>query len=164
MRKVIITLLITSFGISYFFFNKNEKLNKEVKNAKKVNDSLVLIINKKDSIIKNIQDTLVINQPSKTTVEKKKDTNIVATWYQAHGSKTYSGEHFHKDSLTAAYYTEMDTYLRVTNKNNGKSVVVRVTDRMGSRTKNKIDLSKKAFEEIANINSGRVKVIVEVIN
>jgi rare lipoprotein A len=161
MRKVIITLLITSFGISYFFINKNEQLNNKIKNAQKVNDSLTSIIGKKDSIIKSIQDTISLDKIEKPTVEKRKD--IIATWYQAHGSKTYSGEHFHRDSLTAAYYTKMGTYLRVTNKNNGKSVIVRVTDRMGSKTKNKIDLSKKAFEEIANINSGRVRVIVEVI-
>jgi len=108
----------------------------------------------------------------KTEVKVKEELNIVesepitciATWYNLHGNKTASGERFHKDSLTAAYnFVKLGTYLKVTNINNEESVIVKVTDRMGNKTANRIDLSISAFDSIANLSSGKVKVIIEVI-
>jgi rare lipoprotein A len=85
-----------------------------------------------------------------------------ATWYNMHGHKTASGEIFHKDSLTAAYnFSKLGSYLRVTNVSSGLRVIVKVSDRMGNRSKNHIDLSKCAFDSIANPKCGRIKVIVE---
>ena len=87
-----------------------------------------------------------------------------ATWYNMHGHKTASGHRFHKDSLTAAYnYAKFGDILRVTNITNGLSVFVKVTDRMGNKTKNRIDLSKCAFDSIGNPSSGRLNVKVEKI-
>jgi rare lipoprotein A len=91
-------------------------------------------------------------------------TPHIATWYNLHGNRTASGERFHKDSLTAAYnFVKLGTYLKVTNINNEESVIVKVTDRMGNKTANRIDLSISAFDSIANLSSGKVKVIIEVI-
>jgi rare lipoprotein A len=91
-------------------------------------------------------------------------TPHIATWYNLHGNRTASGERFHKDSLTAAYnFVKLGTYLKVTNINNEESVIVKVTDRMGNKTPNRIDLSISAFDSIANLSSGKVKVIIEVI-
>jgi len=84
-----------------------------------------------------------------------------ATWYNPHGAKTASGLRFHKDSLTCAYnFSPFGTLLKVTNTTTGLSVIVKVTDRMGIKSKNHIDLSKCAFDSIANIRSGVVKVEV----
>jgi rare lipoprotein A len=97
------------------------------------------------------------------SIEKKVGVHS-ATWYNPHGAKTASGERFHKDSLTAAYnFSKMHSYLIVTNVSNGLSVRVRVTDRMGNKSRNHIDLSKCAFDSIGNPNSGRLKVTVEEI-
>ena len=91
-------------------------------------------------------------------------TPHIATWYNLHGNRTASGERFHKDSLTAAYnFVKLGTYLKVTNISNEESVIVKVTDRMGNKTPNRIDLSISAFDSIANLSSGKVKVIIEVI-
>jgi rare lipoprotein A len=91
-------------------------------------------------------------------------TPHIATWYNLHGNRTASGERFHKDSLTAAYnFVKLGTYLKVTNISNEESVIVKVTDRMGNKTANRIDLSISAFDSIANLSSGKVKVIIEVI-
>jgi len=96
-------------------------------------------------------------------IEDESVTHI-ATWYNLHGNRTSSGERFHKDSLTAAYnYVKLGTYLKVTNINNEESVIVKVTDRMGNKTPNRIDLSISAFDSIANLSSGKAKVIIEVI-
>ena len=53
--------------------------------------------------------------------------------------------------------------LKVTNTVNNLSVYVKVTDRMGNKSRNHIDLSKCAFDSIGNPKSGRIKVIVEEV-
>jgi rare lipoprotein A len=57
----------------------------------------------------------------------------------------------------------MGSYLRVTNIYDSASIVVKITDRMGNKSKNLIDLSKCAFDSIGNPRSGRIKVFVEEI-
>ena len=55
-----------------------------------------------------------------------------ASYYsnRLHGRRTSDGSRYHKDSLTCAHRTlPFGTLLKVTNKNNGKEVVVKVTDR-----------------------------------
>lgn len=92
------------------------------------------------------------------------DGECIATWYDMHGSKTASGTKMHRDSLTAAYNSvPLHTKLMVTNPMNNKSCVVTVTDRMGNKSINRIDLSYAAFGKLANRSQGKVKVIVTVV-
>lgn len=54
--------------------------------------------------------------------------------------------------------------LLVTNIANNKSVVVRCVDKIGKRfAETRIDLSKAAFERIADLDEGVVEVKVEVL-
>ncbi|MBO4719103.1 MAG: septal ring lytic transglycosylase RlpA family protein [Prevotella sp.] len=78
------------------------------------------------------------------------------------GRMTASGERMHHDSLTCAHRTyPFGTLLKVTNPANGKSVIVRVTDR-GPYVKGRIiDLSARAAREIGIIAQGIAPVIVE---
>jgi len=78
------------------------------------------------------------------------------------GRKTASGERMHHDSLTCAHRTyPFGTMLKVTNPANGKSVIVRVTDR-GPYVKGRIiDLSARAAREIGIMAQGIAPVIVE---
>ena len=62
---------------------------------------------------------------------------------RATGARTSSGERLHHDSLTCAHRTyPFGTILRVTNERNGKSVLVRVTDRGPHRRGRIIDLRR----------------------
>ena len=81
-----------------------------------------------------------------------------------HGNKTTSGEKFSIYKLTAAHRTlKFGTMVKVTNTDNGKSVVVRINDR-GPFTKSKlIDLSPAAFEELASLSKGVINVKIEVV-
>jgi len=82
-----------------------------------------------------------------------------------HGSPTASGEVFHLDSLTVAHkLLPFGTVLLVTNKKNGKSVKVRVNDRLPSRSNRVIDLSYYAAKEIDMIREGLVQVTIEAIS
>ena len=89
----------------------------------------------------------------------------LASWYgqQHQGLKTASGEAFDMNKLTAAHRTlPFGTRLRVTNVENGKSVVVRVNDRGPHVPGRVLDLSYRAAQALGITGSGvaRVEVIV----
>jgi rare lipoprotein A (peptidoglycan hydrolase) len=91
-----------------------------------------------------------------------KEVHHTATWYDLHGSKTTSGQRMHRDSATAAYnFAPLGTHLLVTNMHNNKSCVVKVTDRMGNKKKQHIDLSKAAFGFISDHGVGKIKVTIK---
>jgi rare lipoprotein A len=76
----------------------------------------------------------------------------VAAWYQ-HAGKTASGERYNPNSLTAAHRTlPFGTRLKVVNKENGKSVYVRINDRISlealKRKKLTIELSRMSAHRI----------------
>lgn len=89
-----------------------------------------------------------------------------ASWYGPgfHGRKTANGERFNQGSLTAAHRSlPFGTKLKVTNKRNGKSVVVRINDR-GPFIRGKfLDLSKGAASKIGMIRTGSGSVCVAKI-
>ena len=91
-----------------------------------------------------------------------------ASWYGKpfHGRLTASGERFNMNDLTCASNThKMGTKLKVTNKSNGKSVVVRVNDTGGFKKYGRtLDLSKGAFAKIANIDKGVINIKIKEIN
>jgi rare lipoprotein A len=90
----------------------------------------------------------------------------VASWYgpQFHAKRTASGEVYNMYDLTAAHrILPMQTRIRVTNLENGKSVVLRVNDRgpfVGNRI---VDLSYKAAQELDVIRPGLARVRVEAL-
>lgn len=94
-----------------------------------------------------------------TTVSKFKQSGA-ASWYgrQFHGRKTASGETFDMNAMTAAHSTlPMNCYIKVTNKTNGKSVVVRVNDRPTQKGK-VLDLSYGAAQIIGLTQKGNVSI------
>lgn len=119
------------------------------------------------------QDSIkkVVTADSLKEVEAKKyklhKKNAHASYYadKFTGRKTASGKIFDNKKYTAAHRKfPFGTKLRVTNEANGKSVIVEVTDR-GPFTKGKeIDLTKKAFMEIASAKyGGHLKVTIEIM-
>ena len=88
-----------------------------------------------------------------------------ASYYskKATGARTRSGERLHNDSLTCAHRTHpFGTMLKVTNPKNGKSVVVKVTDRGPFGRGRIIDLSWRAAKELGMLAQGVAMVLVEV--
>lgn len=79
------------------------------------------------------------------------------------GNYTKSGEIFDKNKLTAASNKlPLGAVIKVINKENGKSVVVRIND-SGAMPNHVIDLSEKAFKKIADLKQGRIKVKINII-
>jgi rare lipoprotein A len=81
-----------------------------------------------------------------------------------HGRTTAFGETFDENGMTAAHLTlPYNTVVKVTNKENGKELEVRITDR-GPYTKGRIlDLAKAAFLEIAELEEGYVHGQYQII-
>mgnify|MGYP000847307571 FL=1 len=81
---------------------------------------------------------------------------------KATGARTSSGERLHHDSLTCAHRSlPFGTRLKVTNLRNGKSVIVRVTDRGPHHRNRIIDLSYGAARELGMLSQGIAMVEVE---
>jgi rare lipoprotein A len=90
----------------------------------------------------------------------------LASWYgdDFHGRLTANGEVFDMGALTAAHPTlPMPCYARVTNLNNGKSLIVRVNDRGPYHGNRLIDVSNKAAELLEFKGSGVAHVRVEYV-
>jgi rare lipoprotein A len=81
------------------------------------------------------------------------------------GRKTANGEIYDMNALTAAHPTyPFNTKLKVTNLQNGKSVEVRVNDRMPQFKNRIIDLSLAAAKKIDMISNGIQEVKIEVLS
>jgi rare lipoprotein A len=90
----------------------------------------------------------------------------MASWYGPgfHGNYSASGEVFNQNALTAAHRTlPFGTQVRVTNMDNGLSVVVRINDRGPFHGNRIIDLSTAAAHAIGLVHSGVAPVSVEVL-
>jgi rare lipoprotein A len=89
-----------------------------------------------------------------------------ASWYGSYfqGRRTTSGERYNRFKFTCAHKTlPFGTRLRVTNVKNGKSVVVRVTDRGPFRHQRIIDLSEAAARPLGVVDCGAATVVAEVV-
>jgi rare lipoprotein A len=87
----------------------------------------------------------------------------VASWYGSdfHGGRTATGETYDMDAMTGAHPTlPLPAWVRVTNLQNGRSVVVRLNDRGPFRKNRIIDLSRAAAEELDMIRFGTALVEV----
>jgi len=104
-------------------------------------------------------------------LENKEPTNYTigkVSWYgggedlgeEILNDKTATGEKFDHTAYTCASYLYLpNTMLKVTNIENGKSVVVRVND-LGPRKDlgRAVDLTRTAFQQIADLNDGIITV------
>ena len=78
--------------------------------------------------------------------------------------KTANGERFDQAALTAAHKKlPFGTKVKVTNVENGKSVVVRINDRGPFIAGRIIDLSRSAFSVIGHLDAGVLDVRIKVI-
>jgi rare lipoprotein A len=94
------------------------------------------------------------------------DETGIASWYgqNFHGGRTANGEIFDENALTAAHRTlPMPVNVRVTNLENGKSVILRVNDRGPYARGRIIDVSKAAARLLGFWGQGTAKVRVTYV-
>lgn len=125
-------------------------------------DSLVI---QPDSIPRLPKDTVL-------TDSVKSDERIlfgIASFYSSKldGTKTSTGEIYRNNKLSAASNDfKLNTWVRVTNLKNKKSLIVRINDRMHPKMQKKgrvVDLSRIAAKRLGFLTNGLAKVKVEAI-
>lgn len=108
-----------------------------------------------------VKDTILGDVIGKLNVYKK---SVHASYYadKFNGKRTASGIRFSNNDYTAAHKKfPFGTKLKITNEANGKSVFVEVVDRGPFVRSREIDLTKRAFMEIAK-NKGAGSMIVTI--
>lgn len=94
------------------------------------------------------------------------DETGIASWYGPgfHGKMTANGEVFDQNTVSAAHKTlQMPCLVRVTNLENGRSMVVRVNDRGPYANGRIIDMSRKAAQLLGFEGKGTAKVRVQIL-
>lgn len=89
-----------------------------------------------------------------------------ASWYGSdfHGRRTANGEIFSANAITGAHPTlPLPSYVRVTNQENGRSVIVRVNDRGPYVAGRIMDLSHRAAEMLGYVNNGHAQIRAEYV-
>jgi rare lipoprotein A len=165
-------ILVFTVSINLFFIGCSTKSTHSYSNVKhKVYSSnkndYSKTINKKDYIHPTMKSYVVHGvryYPREVNVGDK--FSGVASWYgpDFHGKLTSNGERYNMYEMTAAHKTlPMNTILKVTNRRNGRSAVVRVNDRGPFVATRIIDLSNSAAKKIDMIKTGTAPVTIEVL-
>jgi len=103
------------------------------------------------------------NDASRERYKETGKASFYADKYQSR--KTANGERFDQSALTAAHKKlPFDTNVKVTNIENGKSIVVRINDRGPFIRGRVIDLSRSAFSKIGDTSAGVINVKIETVN
>jgi len=90
-------------------------------------------------------------------------TTVVASWYQK-GKYTASGQRFDPNGLTVAHRTlPFGTKLKLTNPNNGKSIIVTVNDRGPFIRGTGLDVSRGAAQQLGFISKGKTRLQMQVM-
>ncbi len=118
-----------------------------------------------------VSDTTTKSDTDKNVLPKKQEGPLtgIASFYSSNldGTKTATGEIFRNKKMTAASnQLPLNTWVRVTNLKNGRSVIVRINDRMHPRMKAKgrvVDLSRSAAQKLGFLKSGLTRVKVEKV-
>lgn len=94
------------------------------------------------------------------------DETGIASWYGPgfHGNSTANGETYDQNELTAAHQTlPMPSYVRVTNLENGRSIVVRVNDRGPFANGRIIDMTRRGAQLLGFHQRGTARVRVQAV-
>ncbi len=108
--------------------------------------------------------------PASSEKESNNETKIkygVASYYadKFKGRQTANGEIYLPEKYTAACNAlPLNSWIRVTNIRNKKSVVVKINDRMNAKNNRLVDLSKIAAKKLNLVSYGVIKVKLEVLN
>lgn len=160
--SVLLTILNTGINTSI----AEAKSDKKLKSRPKVS---VLSEIENQSLEDVSDNNLTTKKPIIPLQEEKIIANSFsgrASWYGPgfHGRRTANGEIFNQNALTAAHPSlKFGTKVKVTNLNNGRSVIVRINDRGPYAGGRVIDLSAAAARSLNMVRSGVARVKVTIL-
>ncbi len=145
--------------------DKSAKTSESTTKEKAVSSAKIDSLKIKLKNVKSELDSLILSDANLKFKPLKK--NAHASYYhdRFNGRRTASGKRFDNNGFTAAHKKlPFGTIVKVTNEANGKFVIVEITDRGPFSKAREIDLSRRAFMDIAsNKNSGVVIVKIEEV-
>ena len=126
------------------------------------------LVNLTDSTKPVITDSI----PVKADSSKAEEDALygIASFYsiKLDGTKTATGEVYRNSKLSAASNDfKLNTWVRVTNLKNNKSIILRINDRMHEKMQKKgrvVDLSRIAAKKLDFLKNGLTKVKVEAVS
>lgn len=107
------------------------------------------------------------NNAPKRVISDDPVADGIASYYHDKfvGRQTSTGEIFSNNKFTAASNTlSLNTYVKVTNKKNGKFIYVRINDRMSRDNKRLIDMASICAKKLGYHYEGLAKVEVEIVD
>lgn len=123
-----------------------------------------------DRLVQNGNAAIIPPADSETAIDEADETHVgdgMASYYgkELAGNRTANGERFNPEELTAAHPSlAFGSKVRVTNLNNGQSVVVRINDRGPFTHRRVIDVSHAAAREIGMHRSGTARVSMALLS
>lgn len=169
-KFVVLAYVLLMVGMLFYIdVTVVKKVEKKLEDAESEIECLkvqILNLKRENSKLLKINDSLINLNPY--IVGK-------VSWYGGdfHGNLMANGKIYDKNGYTAASPLvkgttkpkyPFGTKLRVENIRNGKSVVVTITDTGGfADLKRELDLSEGAFDKIADLDSGIIKVKIEIV-
>jgi len=117
-------------------------------------------------VVKTAPESLTPGRVS-IAAQRKALLRGIASWYgeSFDGRTTANGERFDMYAMTACHPTlPFGSMVRVVNLRNGRSVIVRITDRGDLAEGRIIDLSFAAADKLAMTNSGLAPVVLQVLS
>ncbi len=114
---------------------------------------------------------LLLLAPISLFAQKKNPTELkgIGSFYATYfnGRPTATGETFKHSNFTAASNSfKFQSWVKVTNLDNNKSVIVRINDRMAVKSAKKgriVDMTKAAAKQLGVGISGLIRVLVEIV-
>ena len=164
----LVTVSVTSFmltacGAAELAINLAQKQNRAVEKKEQIANSGNIKANPRYKVGDAYQVAGVWYYPERNL---KYDETGVGSWYgdEFAGRLTANGEIFDPNKVSAAHKTlPMPSVVRVTNLDNGKSLVVRINDRGPFVSGRIIDLSREAARLIGYKDSGIARVRVQIL-
>lgn len=154
------------FLIAFFiFYSLNVFAQKSDTTARKSADTVLQ--KTKDSAMNAVTDS---GKPPISSIKNPKIVYGIASFYSRSldGTQTATGEIFRQTGMTAASnFFKLNTWVRVTNLRSGKSIIVRINDRMHPSMAKKgrvVDLSRKGATILDFIVKGLIKVKMEEVS
>ena len=115
----------------------------------------------------NAQKKTNHHKTTKATAKKPIIKYGVASFYakKFNGRQTASGEIYNSTKFTAACNVlPLNTWIKVTNLRNKRTVIVKINDRLHPKNKRLVDLSRAAAQKLGYTGRGITRVKVEVLN
>ena len=163
MTVSIASMLLTACGAAQLAINLAQKQSRAVEKKEQIANSTSVKANPRYKVGDPYQVAGVWYYPERNL---KYDETGVGSWYgdEFAGRLTANGEIFDPNKVSAAHKTlPMPSVVRVTNLDNGKSLVVRINDRGPFVSGRIIDLSREAARLIGYKDSGIARVRVQIL-